>query len=109
MPNMFLRILHWNAVHGCKEVFSAACREAGITNFTFHDLRHTFGTRLADAGVDVVKIKELIGHASIMTTMRYIHATDQGKRGVIVVLCNINKPTSPGLSQMKNGRLFNLP
>ena len=66
--------------------FSAACREAGITNFTFHDLRHTFGTRLADAGVDVVKIKELMGHASIVTTMRYIHATDQGKRGAIVVL-----------------------
>lgn len=33
-----------------KKSFSAACREAGITNFTFHDLRHTFGTRLADAG-----------------------------------------------------------
>jgi integrase len=41
---------------------------------------------LADAGVDVVKIKELMGHASIVTTMRYIHATDQGKRGAIVVL-----------------------
>jgi len=53
-----------------KKSFSAACREAGITNFTFHDLRHTFGTRLADAGVDVVKIKELMGHASIVTTMR---------------------------------------
>jgi len=59
---------------------------AGITTFTFHDLRHTFGTRLADAGVDVVKIKELMGHASIVTTMRYIHATDQGKRGAITVL-----------------------
>lgn len=58
----------------------------GITNFTFHDLRHTFGTRQADAGVDVVKIKELMGHASIVTTMRYIHATDQGKRGAITVL-----------------------
>jgi len=34
----------------------------------------------------VVKIKELMGHASIVTTMRYIHATDQGKRGAIVVL-----------------------
>jgi len=69
-----------------KKYFSAACWEAGITNFTFHDLRHTFGTRLADAGVDVVKIKELMGHASIGTTMRYIHATDQGKRGAIIVL-----------------------
>jgi len=69
-----------------KKSFSTACREAGITNFTFHDLRHTFGARLADAGVDVVKIKELMGHASIVTTMRYIHATDQGKRGAIVVL-----------------------
>jgi integrase len=67
-----------------KKSFSAACREAGITNFTFHHLRHTFGTRLADAGVDVVKIKELMGHASIVTTMR--HATDQGKRGKITVL-----------------------
>ena len=52
-----------------KKSFSAACREAATTNFTFHDLRHTFGTRLADAGVDVVKIKELMGHASIVTTI----------------------------------------
>ena len=69
-----------------KNSFSAACRDGGITNFTFYDLRHAFGTRLADAGVDVVKIKELIGHALIVTTMRYIHATDQGKRGAITVL-----------------------
>ena len=34
----------------------------------------------------MVKIKELMGHASIVTTMRYIHATDQGKRGAITVL-----------------------
>jgi integrase len=74
-----------------KKSFSAACREAGITNFTFHDLRHTFGTRLADAGVDVVKIKELMGHASIVTTMRYIHATDKGKRGAITVLSEYRK------------------
>jgi site-specific recombinase XerD len=54
-------------------------------------LRHTFGTRLADAGVDVVKIKELMGHASIVTTMRYIHATDQRKRGAITVLSEHRK------------------
>ena len=69
-----------------KKSFSAACREASITDFRFHDLRHTFGTRLADASVDVVKIKELVGHASIVTTMRYIYATAKGERGAITVL-----------------------
>jgi integrase len=78
-----------------KKSFSAACRKAGITDFRFHDLRHTFGTRLADAGVDVVKIKELMGHASIVTTMRYIHATDQGKRGAIVVLSEYRQRHCP--------------
>ena len=58
-------------------------------------LAYTFGTRLADADVDVVKIKELMGHASIVTTMRYIHATDQGKRGAIVVLSEYRKKRRP--------------
>jgi len=53
-----------------KKSFSSACREAGITKLTFHDLRHTFGTRLGDASVRVVKIKELRSHSSIVTTMR---------------------------------------
>lgn len=90
-----------------KKSFSAACRNAGLTDFRFHDLRHTFGTRLADAGVDVVKIKELMGHASIVTTMRYIHATDQGKRGAIGAVriqatalsqvCRKRKAAEPGV------------
>jgi integrase len=33
--------------------------------------------------VDVVKIKELTGHASITTTMRYMHASDEGKRAAV--------------------------
>ena len=81
--------------------------------FQVHDLRHTFGTRLADAGVDVVKIKELMGHASIVTTMRYIHATDQGKRGAIVVLSEyrrgINTPIVASLSQKKSGEPYSPP
>jgi hypothetical protein len=50
-----------------------------------------------------------MGHASIVTTMRYIHATDQGKGGAIVVLSEYRQTTSQVKSQMKNGRLFNLP
>jgi hypothetical protein len=92
-----------------KKSFSAACREAGITNFTFHDLRHTFGTRLADAGVDVVKIKELMGHASIVTTMRYIHAPIRESVGRSLSCQSIASSDVTSLSQTKSGRSFNPP
>jgi integrase len=60
----------------------------GNLNLTFHDLRHTFGTRLADLGVDIVKIAELMGHQSIQTTRRYTHATEEGKRAAIAQLAS---------------------
>src|SRR5258708_40149053 len=71
-----------------KHGFGSACREAEIHNLTFNDLRHTFGTHLADAGVDIVKIAELMGHQSIQTTRRYTHATDEGKRAAIAQLAS---------------------
>jgi len=66
-----------------KHGFKSACREAVIHDLTFHDRRHTSGTRLADAGVDIVKIDKLMGHQWIPTTWRYTHATDDGKRAAI--------------------------
>ncbi|MFN0122083.1 MAG: tyrosine-type recombinase/integrase, partial [Blastocatellia bacterium] len=56
---------------------------AKITNFRFHDLRHTAGTRLADAGVDAFTIKEILGHGSIQTSARYVHAPDEGKKRAV--------------------------
>lgn len=110
MRSTFLSILiPGRGIPMSKKSFSAACREASITDFTFHDLRHTIGTRLADAGVDVVKIKELMGHASIVTTMRYIHATDQGKSSAITVLSEYRQQHCRRLSQTKSGRFYNLP
>jgi integrase len=63
-----------------KKAFSAACRKAGISNLHWHDLRHTFGTRLAEAGFSEATIAELMGHTSESTTRRYTHGTEQGKR-----------------------------
>ena len=51
------------------------CEQARIENFRFHDLRHTVGTRLAEKGVPVAVIKEVLAHSDIQTTMRYIHIT----------------------------------
>ena len=69
-----------------KTAWHNACRKAGIENLRVHDLRHTFGTRAADAGVPLVAIGKVMGHASIQTTMRYAHATDEGKRRAVQAL-----------------------
>jgi site-specific recombinase XerD len=48
-----------------------------------HALRHTFATSALEAGADVVELQELLGHASLETTRRYLSATAQGLRQVI--------------------------
>jgi integrase/recombinase XerD len=48
-----------------------------------HALRHTFATVALESGADVVELQELLGHASLETTRRYLSATAQGLRHVI--------------------------
>lgn len=51
--------------------------------FRLYDLRHTFGSRSAMAGVDLPTLKELMGHSDISTTMRYVHPTPEHKREAV--------------------------
>ena len=53
--------------------FKAACRDAGVRPVRFHDLRHTFGTRLAASGESMRTIQEFLGHADSKTTQIYVH------------------------------------
>lgn len=53
--------------------FKAACRDAGVRPVRFHDLRHTFATRLAASGTPVRTIQEFLGHADSKTTQIYAH------------------------------------
>jgi integrase len=66
--------------------FDTAVRRAGITDFTFHDLRHTFASRLVMAGVDLATVKELMGHKHIAMTLRYAHLAPGHKRAAVEVL-----------------------
>ena len=58
-----------------KKAWWNALKEAGIQNFHFHDLRHTFCSNLLLAGSDLKDVKEMIGHEDISMTDRYSHLT----------------------------------
>lgn len=69
-----------------KTAFKAACRRAGIKGLRFHDLRHTFATRLVEAGVDIVTVRDLLGHSSVRLTERYTHSRNELKRRAVEAL-----------------------
>ena len=51
-----------------------------------HLLRATFATRLAERGVDVRTIQDLLGHTNLNTTQRYVAVTDERRRAAVAVL-----------------------
>ncbi len=64
----------------------SALKKAKIEGFRFHDLRHTFGSRLGMAGVDIRTIQELTDHKDIKMTMRYSHPTPEHKKNAVKML-----------------------
>ena len=52
-------------------------------HYTVHTIRHSFATHLVDNGADLHTVKELLGHTSLQTTMRYMHLTPARTKGII--------------------------
>ena len=63
-----------------RKSFKSALDKANIKDFTFHDLRRTFGTWLLQAGVDIRTIQALLAHSDISTTERYLANTTEGNK-----------------------------
>jgi len=81
--------------------FADAVKSASIENFTWHDLRHTFASRLVMAGVDIRTVQELLGHKSITMTMRYAHLSPEHRAAALEKLC---EPTATASATSGNRR-----
>jgi integrase len=66
-----------------RRAFPLALKKAGVVGFHFHDLRHTFATRLAQQGVDLYTIQRLLGHKSPIMTQRYAHHSPESLRWAV--------------------------
>lgn len=53
--------------------FTKVRNQAGLTDFRFHDLRHTFASRLVQKGIDLYRVQLLLGHKTGTMTQRYAH------------------------------------
>jgi site-specific recombinase XerD len=87
----------------CRNVFRPALKRACITNLRWHDLRHTFGTRLAQEDVDTRTIQELMAHQDISTTMRYTHIASKRKLEAVQRLTSRGTGTVTGTTPAEQG------
>lgn len=84
--------------HAVTCLITRAKHRAGITDpdLTPHSLRHSFGTELVEAGVDIRIVKELMMHESLQTTQIYTQVSARRRREGIIALPRVQAPTKSG-------------
>jgi integrase len=76
-----------------------ALKKAGVSDFRWHDTRHTAASRLVMAGVDLYTVKEILGHKTLTMTARYSHLTPGHQRQALDRLAdpqNTRETVNPG-------------
>ncbi len=94
-----LNVLEGNPVSYIKTAFWAALRRAGIVNFKFHDLRHTFASHMVMRGASLKEVQEILGHKTMTMTLRYAHLSQEHKKKAVNLLNGLTTSEKPDLSQ----------
>lgn len=92
----------------CLRWLHLACQRAGLRKIGWHTLRHTFASHLAQNGISIVIIKELLGHADIKTTMRYSHLTSLAIKEAVKTLENKSGDNTETILQLEDKKIINL-
>jgi integrase len=106
IPYVFYDPTTGNFIGDVKRSFNTALRRAGIRDFKFHDLRHTFASHLVMAGVDITTISRLLGHKSLTMTLRYSHLAPEHMTKAVDILDSTltGKSTAQKLHNLRQSR-----
>jgi hypothetical protein len=85
-----------------KVAWAYAVRKSKVKGIRFHDLRHTFASRLMQRGVPLKAVQELLGHGSIVMTMQYAHLAPGDLRHAVELLSR--KITTQSATQVDAAR-----
>ena len=69
-----------------KKSFHTVFKKAGITDFRFHDFKHTAATQMLEKGADIRTVQEILRHSSVSVTERYTHTNANKKKNAIELL-----------------------
>ncbi len=71
-----------------RKAFNTAKKDAGLSDISFHTLRHTAASHLVMGGVDLITVKEVLGHESLKMVERYSHLSPDHRRRAMDILQN---------------------
>jgi site-specific recombinase XerD len=82
---------HGEALQSSRQWFNRALTLAKITDFRWHDLRHTFASKLTMLGANLRTVQQLMGHKTLAMTVRYSHLSSAHQQDAVQLLCG-SKP-----------------